>query len=83
METTRKVCASSVQADGDPIAATWRRGAFRWIDPESGDQLRVELCGPPEWLAELAQRGFEILSEDPLVRRPNAAGGHAQLIEGE
>jgi hypothetical protein len=67
------------QLGGAARAGSWRSGAYRWVDPDSGQSLRVELCGPPELLARLADRGFERLSEDAAVQAGRVSGGWAQI----
>lgn len=32
---------------------------YRWIDLESGEELRILVQGPPEFLAELRADGFK------------------------
>ncbi len=51
-----------------------RTAWFSWTDAETGESLRVELWGSPDFLEELESIGFERLPEEASATRRVALG---------
>ena len=51
-----------------------RTAWFSWTDAETGESLRVELWGSPDFLSELESIGFERLSEEASAAQRVALG---------
>lgn len=81
MEAAKRIGVVGMHRREGPPQREWRRGAFRWVDPESGECLRVELCGPPELLEGLQAQGFERLTEHPALESDSdgVAEGRASI----
>lgn len=51
-----------------------RTAWFSWTDAETGESLRVELWGSPDFLEELESIGFERLTEEASATHRVALG---------
>jgi len=54
-----------------------RTAWFSWTDAETGESLRVELWGSPDFLEELESIGFERLTEEACATHRVALGEEA------
>lgn len=75
-EQSSPVRADSRAAASKPsVRHAWRSLVLGWTDPESGDELTMDVRGGVEFARGLAGMGFEILAEpDPGQDRPARPG---------
>ena len=79
MGAVERLRADEALEGREPGRGAWRRGAFRWIDDETGERLRVEISGPPGLLAGLAELGFEPLADHPAIDVARVTEGRADV----
>ena len=75
-DATRERTSTAAPAPSKPhVRHAWRSLVLGWTDPESGDELTMDVRGGAEFARGLAGMGFEILAEpDPGADQPARPG---------
>ena len=80
-EQSSPVRADSRAAASKPsVRHAWRSLVLGWTDPESGDELTMDVRGGAEFARGLAGMGFEILAEPDPGRDQSARPGVIEVV---
>jgi hypothetical protein len=78
--STAETSARATTQSKPQVRHAWRSLVLGWSDPESGDELTLDVRGGAEFARGLAGMGFEILAEPDPGQEPEVRRGVIEVV---